>query len=82
MDKSDAEFTALTMNIFKTFGFQIIIATPLKSVMTLEPFIGGAYFVHIRDRKISTAIPIEYDAETQRLQLTQEMSDAEAAVVS
>lgn len=82
MDKSDAEFTALTMNIFKTFGFQMIIATPLKSVMTLEPFIGGAYFVHIRDRKISTAIPIEYHAETQRLQLTQEMSDAEAAAIS
>ncbi|HVV53060.1 MAG TPA: SbcC/MukB-like Walker B domain-containing protein [Polyangia bacterium] len=82
MDKSDAEFTTLAMNIFRTFGFQMIVATPLKSVMTLEPFIGGAYFVHIRDRKHSTAIPIEYDADTQRLQLTQEMSDAEAAAVS
>jgi uncharacterized protein YPO0396 len=41
-DKADAEFTAMAMNIFKTFGFQMIVATPLKSVMTLEPFIGGA----------------------------------------
>lgn len=82
MDKSDAEFTTLAMNIFKTFGFQMIVATPLKSVMTLEPFIGGAAFVHIRDRKSSAAIPIEYDAASQRLQLTQEIHDAEAAAAS
>jgi uncharacterized protein YPO0396 len=35
-DKADAEFTAMAMNIFKTFGFQMIVATPLKSVMTLD----------------------------------------------
>jgi uncharacterized protein YPO0396 len=66
-DKADAEFTAMAMNIFKTFGFQMIVATPLKSVMTLEPFIGGACFVHIKDRKYSAAIPIDYDDDTQRL---------------
>ncbi|HZY46501.1 MAG TPA: SbcC/MukB-like Walker B domain-containing protein, partial [Candidatus Bathyarchaeia archaeon] len=59
-DKADAEFTAMAMNIFKTFGFQMIVATPLKSVMTLEPFIGGACFIHIRDRKDSSALMIEY----------------------
>ncbi len=66
-DKADAEFTAMAMNIFKTFGFQMIVATPLKSVMTLEPFIGGACFVHIKERKFSAAIPIDYDDDTQRL---------------
>ena len=68
-DKADAEFTAMAMNIFKTFGFQMIVATPLKSVMTLEPFIGGACFVHIRDRKNSASMMIEYDTELQRLKL-------------
>jgi uncharacterized protein YPO0396 len=81
-DKADAEFTAMAMNIFKTFGFQMIVATPLKSVMTLEPFIGGACFVHIKDRKKSAVIPIEYDGETQRLKLTQDLSNAEEASVS
>jgi uncharacterized protein YPO0396 len=75
-DKADAEFTTMAMNIFKTFGFQMIIATPLKSVMTLEPFIGGACFVHIRDRKSSAIVPIEYDEQTQRLKLPQTPSDA------
>jgi len=66
-DKADNEFTAMTMNIFKTLGFQMIVATPLKSVMTLEPFIGGACFVHIRDRKHSSVMQIEYDLASRRL---------------
>jgi uncharacterized protein YPO0396 len=81
-DKADAEFTAMAMNIFKTFGFQMIVATPLKSVMTLEPFIGGACFVHIKDRKKSAVIPIEYDGDTQRLKLTQDVRNAEEASVA
>ncbi|MHB1567388.1 MAG: ATP-binding protein [Acidiferrobacter sp.] len=68
-DKADNEFTALAMNIFANFGFQMIVATPLKSVMTLEPFIGGAGFVDISERKISTILLIEYDHEGQRLRL-------------
>ncbi|MET3605806.1 uncharacterized protein YPO0396 [Sphaerotilus sulfidivorans] len=74
-DKADAEFTAMAMNIFKTFGFQMIIATPLKSVMTLEPFIGGAGFVHIKDRKTSSVIPIDYDVTGQRLILSSAPDD-------
>lgn len=68
-DKADAEFTTMAMNIFKTFGFQMVVATPLKSVMTLEPFIGGACFVHIKDRKTSAIVPIEYDEAQKRLKL-------------
>jgi uncharacterized protein YPO0396 len=68
-DKADNEFTALAMNIFTNFGFQMIVATPLKSVMTLEPFIGGACFVDIRDRRVSGVLMIEYDSDRQRLKL-------------
>lgn len=81
-DKADAEFTAMAMNIFKTFGFQMIVATPLKSVMTLEPFIGGACFVHIKDRKKSAVIPIEYDSVSHRLKLTQDVRHVEETTVS
>lgn len=66
-DKADAEFTTMAMNIFKTFGFQMVVATPLKSVMTLEPFIGGAGFVQIRDRKVSSVLSIEYDHDAGKL---------------
>ena len=67
--KADNEFTELVMRIFEKFGFQMIVATPLKSVMTLEPFIGGACFVEIADRKRSATLPIEYDESYQRLHL-------------
>ncbi|MDR2731573.1 MAG: hypothetical protein LBB81_11845 [Treponema sp.] len=68
-DKADNEFTALAMDIFNNFGFQMIVATPLKSVMTLEPFIGGACFVDINDRRVSSVLLIEYDSDRQRLKL-------------
>jgi len=68
-DKADNEFTALAMNIFDNFGFQMVVATPLKSVMTLEPFIGGACFVEISGRHDSGVLLIEYDDEGKRLKL-------------
>jgi uncharacterized protein YPO0396 len=71
-DKADNEFTALAMNIFTNFGFQMVVATPLKSVMTLEPFIGGACFVDISDRRVSGVLLIEYDGERQRLKLPEQ----------
>jgi uncharacterized protein YPO0396 len=74
-DKADNEFTALSMNIFTNFGFQMIVATPLKSVMTLEPFIGGACFVDMADRNKSSVLLIEYDEETERLKLGNRKSE-------
>lgn len=68
-DKADNEFTELAMNIFVRFGFQMIVATPLKSVRTLEPFIGGACFVEISDRRRSGLLPVRYIPEQQRLEL-------------
>lgn len=81
-DKADAEFTAMAMNIFKTFGFQMVVATPLKSVMTLEPFIGGACFVHIKERKASHVVPIDYDDRSKRLKLGAQVKDGEETTMA
>jgi len=77
-DKADNEFTALAMNIFENFGFQMVVATPLKSVMTLEPFIGGACFVDITGRHDSGVLLIEYDEEQKRLALPERARESEA----
>ncbi|MCL4182064.1 MAG: hypothetical protein KJ011_01275 [Burkholderiaceae bacterium] len=66
-DKADADFTEAAMKIFKMFGFQLIIATPIKSVMTIEPYVGGAVFVHIQDRMHSKVLVLPYDEEAQRI---------------
>jgi len=81
-DKADAEFTAIAMKIFETFGFQMIVATPLKSVMTLEPFIGGACYIHIKNRKSSAVLTIDYDGEARRLKLPESVSNAQEAAIS
>jgi len=77
-DKADNEFTALAMNIFENFGFQMVVATPLKSVMTLEPFIGGACFVEISGRHDSGVLLIEYDEQARRLKLPERTRGANA----
>ena len=76
-DKADNEFTALAMNIFENFGFQMVVATPLKSVMTLEPFIGGACFVDISGRHDSGVLLIEYDEANKRLALPEKAREAQ-----
>lgn len=81
-DKADNEFTTLAMNIFVNFGFQMIVATPLKSVMTLEPFIGGACFVDIADRCRSGVLLIEYDNDRQRLKLPESTREHVATAIS
>jgi uncharacterized protein YPO0396 len=80
-DKADNEFTALAMNIFVNFGFQMIVATPLKSVMTLEPFIGGACFVEISERRRSAVLLIEYDESRQRLKLPEHARGATSVAI-
>ncbi|SMQ97220.1 ATP-binding protein [Xanthomonas fragariae] len=75
-DKADNEFTALAMNIFENFSFQMVVATPLKSVMTLEPFIGGACFVEISGRHDSGVLLIEYDEQARRLKLPERSRSA------
>jgi uncharacterized protein YPO0396 len=66
-DKADSDFTAMTLNIFNTFGFQMLMATPMKAVRTLEPFIGGAHVFNNKSRSSSGAVSIEYDMTTRRL---------------
>jgi uncharacterized protein YPO0396 len=34
--KEDADFTALSLSIFRNFGFQVLIATPFQKVMTIH----------------------------------------------
>lgn len=76
--KTDSDFTATCMRIFTELGFQMIVATPLKSVMTLEEFVGGATYVTIEDRKRSALLTIEYDKAAARLKLGKDIEQAVA----
>jgi hypothetical protein len=45
--------------------------------MTLEPFIGGAGFVQIRDRKVSSVLSIAYDHEAGKLRYDSQAKDGQ-----
>ena len=67
-DKADSEFTDIALKIFKDFHFQMIIATPEKSVMTLDPYVGGTTFVSCRNRNTSGVINVVYDSKSGQFQ--------------
>jgi uncharacterized protein YPO0396 len=68
-EKADSNFTHDALNIFKTLGFQLILATPGKHVETIQTFIGSASVISIRDLTASSAAPIEYLSAERRLDL-------------
>lgn len=44
-DKTDPEFTRAGLEVFRAFGFQLLLATPLKMLQTLEDYVGGVAYV-------------------------------------
>jgi uncharacterized protein YPO0396 len=44
-DKTDPAFTRMGLEVFRTFGFQLLLATPEKMLQTLEDYVGGAVVV-------------------------------------
>lgn len=67
-DKADSEFTDIALKIFEEFHFQMIIATPEKSVMTLDPYVGGTTFVSCRNRNTSSVVNVVYDSRSGQFQ--------------
>lgn len=44
-DKTDPAFTRAGLEVFRQFEFQLLLATPLKMLQTLEDYVGGATVV-------------------------------------
>lgn len=60
-DKADAQYTRMAMDIFREFGFHMILATPQKLLQTLEPYIGAVTSVSnpTRDQSLLANVVIE-----------------------
>ncbi|GAA3519562.1 ATP-binding protein [Dietzia aurantiaca] len=48
-DRADPDYTSRAMDVFTDFGFHMVLATPLKLLQTLEPYIGGLVVVGNED---------------------------------
>lgn len=66
-DRSDPDFTEAALNVFRSLGFQIIVATPGKMVQTIEPYVGGAVWVYAKRGDRSNAVPLRYDEASGRV---------------
>lgn len=77
-DKADPEFTKTAMQIFKKCGFQVIAATPMKGIMALDEFIGGAAYIY-KIKNVSHARLLEYDVQKRELLIPKEVRAQVAA---
>lgn len=60
-DKADAAYTRMAMDVFVTFGFHMILATPQKLLTTLEPYIGAITSVSNPERNRSRLQPVDWE---------------------
>ena len=60
-DKADHTFTAAGLEVFRAFGFQLLLATPMKMLQTIDDYVGGVVMVtHVPGRG-STLQEMHYD---------------------
>lgn len=63
-DKTDAEFTRAGLAVFRDFGFQLVLATPMTKIQIMEDYVGGAAVVtNSVDGDASSVHPIIYEAQ-------------------
>ncbi|MDR0501595.1 MAG: AAA family ATPase [Coriobacteriales bacterium] len=65
-DKADHQFAAMAMDIFKVFGFHMVLATPLKLLQTLERHIGAIASISCADSRYSRIQMIDFGDFAQK----------------
>lgn len=63
-DKADTRYTRMALDVFREFGFHLVLATPHKLVQTIEPYIGGATTIENPTRCCSTAARIAWTVDS------------------
>lgn len=62
-DKTDIHFTRAGLEVFRSFRFQLLLATPLKMLQTIEEYVGGAAVVSKSAGNTSTVAAATFIAE-------------------
>jgi uncharacterized protein YPO0396 len=77
-DKTDLSFTRAGLTVFSTFGFQMLLATPLKMLQTIEEFVGGAAVVSNPSGMASSLGVIAFERGTEQVEDRQGDIDEES----
>lgn len=62
-DKADSRYTRNAMDVFREFGFHMILATPQKLLQTLEPYVGAITSVSNPERSASRLANVVFAAQ-------------------
>jgi uncharacterized protein YPO0396 len=62
-DKTDIHFTRAGLEVFRSFGFQLLLATPLKMLQTIEEYVGGAAVVANPSGRASSLAAVEFTTD-------------------
>ncbi|RRJ87557.1 hypothetical protein EG850_04450 [Gulosibacter macacae] len=60
-DKADARYTRMVLDVFREFGFHLVLATPQKLLQTIEPYIGAATSVENPSRRKSVPATVVWE---------------------
>lgn len=60
-DKADHTFTQAGLEVFRSFGFQLLLATPMKMLQTIDDYVGGVVMVTNSPPRGSVLQELHYD---------------------
>jgi uncharacterized protein YPO0396 len=69
-DKADSRYTRNAMDVFREFGFHMILATPQKLLQTLEPYVGAITSVSNPDRNSSRLANVVFSVDQTEVPVT------------
>lgn len=70
-DKADSRYTRNAMDVFRAFGFHMILATPQKLLQTLEPYVGAITSVTNAERSASRLANVVFGPDEREAAATE-----------
>ena len=71
-DKADHTFTQAGLEVFKTFGFQLLLATPMKMLQTIDDYVGGVVMVTNDSGRRSQVQELPFETDEDDASILQE----------
>ena len=78
-DKADHTFTQAGLEVFKKFGFQLLLATPMKMLQTIDDYVGGVVMVTNDSGRRSQVQELPFEADDEAF--TQDQEDLQEALL-
>lgn len=60
-DKADSRYTRMALDVFREFGFHLVLATPQKLLQTIEPYVGAATSIENPSRMRSEISEVSWE---------------------